>query len=260
MASELGDFLRARRTDAALDPRPKSDVGRRRISGLRREEVAAAAGISVDYYVRLEQGRELRPSDAVIHALARELHLSDDERRHVFQLRDATSAPPRDEHTGDVELSARMTALVDAVSLRPAYVLDRVSNMVAANVEGLALYRGFADKEPGERNTCRYLMTDARARETFVEWEDLARGAVAHLRAANATDLHDTELQALVVELSAASPLFSGWWAEHLVQRRRAAITHVRTDAGEVVAWRYEVLHLPDEGLRMTLWLPAAAR
>lgn len=118
MSSELGDFLRARRTDAALDPSPKADVGRRRISRLRREEVAAAAGISVDYYVRLEQGRELRPSDAVIHALARQLHLSDDERRHVFRLRDAMSAPPRDEHTGDLELAARMTALVDAVCLR----------------------------------------------------------------------------------------------------------------------------------------------
>ncbi|WP_051039625.1 MmyB family transcriptional regulator [Microbacterium sp. B24] len=129
--------------------------------------------------------------------------------------------------------------------------------MVAANAEGLALYRGFAERQPGERNTCRYLMTDARARETFVEWEDLARGAVAHLRAANADDLHDPALQALVAELSAASPLFSGWWAEHLVQQRRAAITHVRTAAGEVVAWRYEVLHLPDEELRMTLWLPA---
>jgi hypothetical protein len=99
-------------------------------------------------------------------------------------------------------------------------------------------------------------MTDPRAPQIFVEWEELARGAVAHLRAANAGDLHDPQLQALVADLSARSPLFATWWAEHLVQRRRASVKHIRTPAGDVVARRYEVLHIPDEELRMTIWLP----
>ncbi|MBO3665147.1 helix-turn-helix transcriptional regulator [Microbacterium stercoris] len=253
MANELGDFLRARRTDARLEPPTPGAAGRRRISGLRREEVATAAGISADYYTRLEQGRETHPSDAVIDALVRTLRLGPDAREHLRRLRDAPPAPaPRE---ADPDLAARMTALVDAVSPRPAYVLDRLSGVVAANAAGLALYEGFAELPPEQRNTCRYLLTDPRAPRVFVEWEDLARGAVAHLRAANAADLQDPSLRALVDELTSASPRFAEWWGEHIVARRRAAATHVRTPEGEVVARRFEVLHLPEDGLRMTLWL-----
>lgn len=255
MPSELGEFLRARRTDAALDPPTGPVTGRRRISGLRREEVAAAAGISVDYYVRLEQGRESHPSDAVVDALARVLRLTPDGREHLRRLRGGDGAPSRGERAHDPALVARMTALVEAVSPHPAYVLDRLSRMVAANAEGLALYEGFADLDPAERSTCRYLLTDPRAPRVFVEWEDLARGAVAHLRAANAGDLQDPQLRLLVAELSEKSPRFAEWWGGHIVERRRAAVTHVRTPGGEVVARRYEVLHLPEDELRMTIWL-----
>ncbi|MDQ1129687.1 helix-turn-helix transcriptional regulator [Microbacterium sp. SORGH_AS_0888] len=252
MAHELGDFLRARRTDAALSP--ESGVARRRIRGLRREEVATAAGISVDYYTRLEQGRETHPSDAVLDALARTLRLAPDAREHLFRLRGTAMSRPAP--SPDDTLVERMAALVDAVRPNPAYVLDRLSTMVAVNPEGLALYAGFAALPPGERNTCRYLLTDPRAREVFVEWEELARGAVAQLRAANADDLHDPSLEALVAELGARSPLFAEWWSDHLVERRRASATHIRTAADGTVARRYEVLRIPDEELRMTLWLP----
>lgn len=256
MPNELGDFLRARRADATLPPPVHGRAGRRRISGLRREEVASAAGISVDYFIRLEQGREKHPSDAVIDALARVLRLTGDAKEHLYRLRRMTPSAARDEHIDDDALAARMTALVEAVRPNPAYVLDRLSNMIAANAEGLALYTGFAELEPERRNTCRYLMTDSRAPQIFIEWEELARGAVAHLRAANADDLQNPELQALVADLSQQSPPFAEWWSEHIVQRRRASITHIRTDSGDVIARQYEVLHIPDEALRMTLWLP----
>lgn len=256
MPNELGEFLRARRANATLQPPVGGTAGRRRISGLRREEVAAAAGISVDYFIRLEQGREKHPSDAVIDALARVLRLTGDAKDHLYRLRGRNPSTTRDEYADDSALAARMTALVEAVSPNPAYVLDRLSNMVAANAEGLALYEGFAELAPEQRNTCRYLMTDPRAPQIFIEWEELARGAAAHLRAANADDLQDPELQALVTDLSGQSPLFTEWWSEHLVQRRRASIKHIRTTTGDVIARRYEVLHIPDEALRMTLWLP----
>lgn len=254
MSNELGEFLRARR--AAMDPGALGQAtgARRRVAGLRREEVAAAAGISVDYYTRLEQGRETHPSDSVLGALARVLGPGPDVTEHLGRLRDGggarsvASAP-------DPSLAERAAALVDAVRPNPAYALDRLSTMVAVNAEGLALYDGFADLPPERRNTCRYLLTDPRARETFVEWEQIARGAVAQLRAANAGDLAAPELVALVAELSAASGQFAEWWAQHLVARRRAAVTHVRAASG-VIARRYEVLHLPEDGLRMTLWLP----
>lgn len=258
MPNELGDFLRARRTDAALLPPVPGGAGRRRISGLRREEVASAAGISVDYFIRLEQGREKHPSDTVIDALARALCLTGDAKEHLYRLRGVAPSSDRGTHNDDGALSARMTALVEAVRPNAAYVLDRLSNMIAANAEGLALYEGFAELTPPQRNTCRYLMTDSRAPQNFIEWEELARGAVAHLRAANADDLQDPELQALVTDLSRQSSLFTDWWSEHIVQRRRASITHIRTSTGDVVARHYEVLHLPDEALRMTIWLPGA--
>ncbi len=99
-------------------------------------------------------------------------------------------------------------------------------------------------------------MTDPRAPRVFLDWETIARGAVAHLRAVNAGNLQDPELRALITELGDASPLFTQWWDAHIVQRRRASAHRIRTGTGEVVERRYEVLHLPGEQARMTLWLP----
>lgn len=252
MSNELGAFLRAKRTDAQLSPQQRS-LSARRVSGLRREEVAAAAGISVDYYTRLEQGRERNPSDAVLRAVARVLHVEGDGLDHLFRLR---SAPTPASSPGDPDARERSRALVAAVRPNPAYVLDRLSNVVAANPEGLALFDGLADEPAEARNTCRYLVAHPRAREIFVDWEDIARGAVAHLRAANAADLREPGLLALVAELTEASPSFADWWAGHVVERRRSSTKRIRTADGAVVERHYEVLHLPEDGLRMTLWLP----
>ena len=259
MPNALGDFLRARRADASLESPTVCGGIRRRVTGLRREEVSTAAGISVDYYTRLEQGRENHPSDAVLDALARVLLLAPDASEHLHRLRGANPAPAPNPHGDEGLLTERMATLVEAVRPNPAYVLDRLSNMLAANPEGLALYDGFADISPRQRNTCRYLMTNPRAREIFLEWEEIARGAVAHLRAANADNLHDPELQALVAELREESALFEEWWSEHIVERRRTSIKYIRATDGDTIARRYEVLHLPEDGLRMTLWLPGTS-
>lgn len=259
MSTELGAFLRARRTDAALRPERPS-MGARRVKGLRREEVAAAAGISMDYYTRLEQGREANPSDAVLSALARVLRLGDDATAHLHRLRDGVATGGPAEHANGVavqDVAGRMQALVEAVRPNPAYVLDRLSTIVAANPEGLALFDGIGDLPPGQRNTCRYLVTDPRARRIFLDWEDIARGAVGHLRAANAQDLADPQLQRFVAELAEASELFAQWWGGHVVHRRRSSTKRMLTPEGREVARRYEILHLPDERMRMTLWLPA---
>ncbi|GAB2982336.1 helix-turn-helix transcriptional regulator [Nocardioides montaniterrae] len=255
MSNELGAFLRARRVDARLEPPPHGTLVRRRVTGLRREEVATASGISVDYYTRLEQGREANPSDAVMDALARTLQLEPDAVDHLYALRSTHSSPARSQAQHDQDLVARMTTLVEAVRPNPAYVLDRFSNVVASNAEGLALFDGLAERPPHERNTCRYLLTHPRAREIFLDWEDLARGAVAHLRAANADNLDDEQLVALVDELHRQSADFGDWWNGHLVQRRRSATKRMNTADG-VITQRYEVLHLPEERLRMTFWLP----
>lgn len=256
IANELGDFLRARRQDRALAPGHDSR-GARRTPGLRREEVATRAGISVDYYIRLEQGRESHPSDAVLTALAHALALSPDAARHLVRLRDADAAHA--EPRADSGLLPRMSALVAAVRPQPAYVLDRFSTIVAANEEGMSLHAGLAELPPEQRNTCRYLLTDPRARETFLDWEELARGAVAHLRAANVDRLDDPRLGDLVRELGTRSPQFTAWWSGHIVERRRGATTRIRGLDGVVVERSYEILHLPDDAVRLTIWLPPAA-
>ena len=259
MANELGAFLKARRLDARLEPDAPSTVVRRRVTGLRREEVATASGISVDYYTRLEQGRETNPSAPVLDALARTLRLEPDAVDHLYALRSHHASPTRTGMHHDADLVGRMTALVAAVRPNPAYVLDRLSNVVASNDGGLALFDGLGDVPPEERNTCRYLLTHPRARKVFLDWEDIARGAVGHLRAANADNLHDEQLLTLVADLRAESPHFDDWWDGHLVQRRRSATKRIRIAEG-VVTQHYEILHLPEERLRMTLWLPGASR
>lgn len=254
MSTELGEFLRARRADPALRS-PSGVTGRRRTTGLRREEVAAQAGISVDYYIRLEQGRESNPSDSVLEALARSLALAPDAIDHLYALRQAATHGHRTT-AGDTSVRERMQALVEAVRPNPAYVLDRLSNVVASNDEGLALFDGLAAYPADERNTCRYLLTHPRAREIFLDWEDVARGAVAHLRAANAGNLEDRTLLDFVEELGSLSERFDEWWAGHIVERRRAATKRFTAETDTVRTRRYEVLHLPEDGLRMTLWLP----
>jgi transcriptional regulator with XRE-family HTH domain len=255
MVNELGAFLRARRTDAALEPAQPS-VGSRRVTGLRREEVAAAAGISVDYYIRLEQGRETNPSDSVLSAVARVLRLDTDATQHLRHLRDGFEpVHAAAEHHADA--FERMEALVQAVEPNPAYVLDRLSNIVAANEPGLALFDGMVDIAPQDRNTCRYLFTHPRAKEIFLDWEDLAKGAVGHLRSANADDLDEPGLRAIVAELSGRSGQFADWWSGHVVHRRRSASQRLQQADGSHSVRRYEVLHLPGDGMRMTIWLPA---
>ena len=255
MATELGTFLRARRLQVSPDNPAYQPSERRRIKGLRREEVAAAAGISVDYYTRLEQGREASPSDSVVKALARALELDTDAIDHMRELRTTSvEAAPATAQSATM-LAARMTALVAAVSPNPAYVLDRLSNVVAINPEGLALFDGLEDLPPQERNTCHYLFTHPRTREVFADWETIAWGSVAQLRAANASHLTDPHLVSMVDDLSAANEEFKRWWNEHEVAKRRSSATRLVALNGVVRRYQYEVLQLPDAGLRMSLYV-----
>lgn len=247
MRSELGQFLVTRRSR-----RPSPTVGRRRTPGLRREEVAAAAAVSVDYYTRLEQGRENNPSNAVLSALAGPLALDDDDLRYLRALRDRGTVPRPE---SSALFAPRMQELVAAVRPNPAYVLDRFSDVIAINPEGAELFSGLTDQAGSTANTCRYLLTDPRARSHFVDWEAVARRSVAALRAANADALDAPRLNSLVAELSEASDHFVRWWADQEVAPRRAAEKRFREPDGTVLVYPYEVLHLEDHRARMTIYL-----
>jgi transcriptional regulator with XRE-family HTH domain len=215
----LGEFLRNRRgrigpTELGLP----AGIGRRQTPGLRREELAALAGVSVDYYIRLEQGRDTHPGAAVLDALAAALRLDDDERAHLHSLAHnaASRAPARAPRA--VTARTGLLQLLETVRPTPAYVLDPTSNILAANPEGGQLMAGIDAWPPARRNVVRYVFTHPAAREVFVSWRGMAEDCVAHLRTVAASDPGSPELAALVTELSAASAEFAQLWQHYDVR------------------------------------------
>ncbi|WP_030663725.1 helix-turn-helix transcriptional regulator [Streptomyces cellulosae] len=220
---ELGRFLRARRTQT----RPESvgftpGPGVRRTPGLRREELASLAGVSIDYYIRLERGKETRPSPGVVDALARALRLDDDEHHHLRELtvraaRYAPEPPPPPSRT----VRPHLKLLLETMRPNPAYILSRSMDLLAWNPAGLALYAGLADWPAKQRNLARYLFLHPTARELFPDWEPLVRGCVARLRAQAGTSPDAPDLTSLVGELLLKSPDFARLWERYEVVGRK---------------------------------------
>lgn len=222
--TELGDFLRSRRgrvapQEAGLPP----STGRRRTAGLRREEVAILAGVSIEYYRRLEQGKQQRPSPAVLEAIGQVLKLTDDERRHLAELsRSRTSAPVTGARTGRGSRTVReeVRRMLEIAHPYPACVLSRSSDLLAANRGAMRLFRGIEDWPEGKRNTARYAFVHPVARELYADWEDVARGVVAHLRAAVVVHPGAPDIREVVDELSARSTEFASLWQRYDVRAR----------------------------------------
>ncbi|MET8248710.1 helix-turn-helix transcriptional regulator [Streptomyces sp. NPDC005202] len=220
---ELGRFLRARRTQtspqsAGLAPGP----GVRRTPGLRREELATLAGVSIDYYTRLERGKETRPSPAVVDALARALQLDDAEHQHLRDLavraaRFAPQAVPAPSRT----VRPHLKLLLETMRPNPAYIVSRSMDLLAHNPGGLALYAGIADWPVKQRNLARYLFLHPYARTLFPDWDNQIRGCVARLRALAGTDPDAPDLTQLVGELLLKSPDFAGLWERYEVTGRK---------------------------------------
>jgi transcriptional regulator with XRE-family HTH domain len=253
--NELGDFLRARRArlrpgDVGLPPGP----GTRRTSGLRREEIAALAGLSIDYYIRLEQGKESNPSGPILDGLARALRLNEEEHAHLYALANhaagrtarASSRPGRVVRPG-------VRQLLETVRPCPAYVLTRTSDLLAANAEALALFAGLADWPPERRNTIRYTFFHPAARELFADWNHSAETTAAHLRSLAADTPGDPDVSALIAELLGGSPEFAERWQRHDVRHRRGEAKPFRHPRVGEFTLTYEVLYLAD-GQRMTVY------
>jgi transcriptional regulator with XRE-family HTH domain len=217
---ELADFLR--RSRARLAP---ADVGlaegtRRRTPGLRREEVAQLAGMSVDYYARLEQSRGPRPSRQMLTALARALRLTADERDHLFHLSD--EEPPR-ETSGGGHIRPGLLLILDRLHDTPAQVLNDIGDILARNAMAAALFGDVSARPTAERNVVRRMFTDPATGSLFPaeDRERLARNHVANLRAVLAARPDDPRPAALVAELRGTSELFARLWDEHEVAVRR---------------------------------------
>ncbi|HTJ70609.1 MAG TPA: helix-turn-helix domain-containing protein [Actinospica sp.] len=216
---EVGAFLKARR--AQLTP---GDVGlpepagaRRKVAGLRREEVAQLAAISVDYYTRLEQNR-VQPSAGVLEVLARALRLDEDQQTYLYGLAGKSAARPRSRRRREERPRPAVLRLLDQLTATPAIVLGRRMDILAWNAGAAALYTDFAAVPPRERNYIRLLFTHPAMRALHRDWEHDARSAVAALRMQAGPDAaDDPELAALVGQLSLQDPDFRTWWASHQV-------------------------------------------
>ncbi|CAK7284497.1 helix-turn-helix transcriptional regulator [Streptomyces sp. RM1] len=225
--TELRDFLRSRRAkitpDAAGLPSPP---GLRRVPGLRREEVAQLAGVSVDYYVRLERGRHVNVSATVLESIARALRLNDLERAHLFRVAKPTRIHPRALPPQRVRPGLRL--LLDSITDVPALVLGRRMDILAGNHLARALYTDFEALPPRSRNMARLAFLDEGFRSLYVDWENAARGIVASLRLYAGRHPHDPALAELVAELSSHDEDFRRWWAEHDVFQRTHGTKHLR--------------------------------
>jgi transcriptional regulator with XRE-family HTH domain len=218
--NEIREFLTSRR--AKITPEQAglpwySD--KRRVPGLRREEVALLAGVSVDYYTRLERGNAAGVSESVLEALARALQLDEAERAHLFDLaRAAGSTPRRRRRPAAQRVRPSVQRMLDAMTGAPAFVRNGRMDILGANRLGRAFYSQHFDSPHGPPNSARFIFLDPRALDFYVDWEQVATDAVAILHSEAGRDPYDRDLSDLVGELSTRSDMFRTRWAAHNVR------------------------------------------
>ncbi|WP_432752824.1 helix-turn-helix domain-containing protein [Streptomyces sp. JL2001] len=219
LSAELSEFLRSRR--ARLKP---EDVGlpsfgrHRRVPGLRREELAQLAGVSVAYYTRLEQGNGRNVSLEVLDSIARALRLSETERAHLTHLaKPTTKKKQRASITRPQQVRPGLQHLIDAMDTVPAFVLGRRGDILAWNRMARALLGDLAAMDPQERNMARMVFLDPNTRDLYLDWECKATEVVSVLRLYAGCYPDDQQLLALVGELSVRSEEFRSLWAAHTV-------------------------------------------
>ncbi|MGW6296313.1 helix-turn-helix transcriptional regulator [Streptomyces sp. NPDC055058] len=249
---ELAAFLRTRRE--RLDPKVLGLPSRgqaRRTPGLRREEVAELAGVSIDYIVRLEQARGLRPSAAVVEALARALRLTPDERAYLFDL---AQQRPRNADKPATTAAPPLARLVADLSPLPAMVMNHRFDILAWNSEMSKLLLDFDTLPPTQRNAIWLCLVHPEIREFYVDRERVLREGVAHLRSAWAAHPQDEELTALIAELITRDEKFARLWAERDVKVNGRGLKVMRHPDAGVVAVHFEVfMPLQDTDQRLMI-------
>jgi transcriptional regulator with XRE-family HTH domain len=257
--SDLADFLRARRE--ALQPADVGlpDSGRRRTPGLRREEVATLAGVSIDYLIRLEQGRDLHPSAGVLAALARALRLSEDERTHLAKL--ALSGQNKELCPAAIplqrEVAPSVRKILESLGTTAAFVVDPTNDVLAWNEAWQKVVTPIGLLDGREPNFARYVFANPKARAVLPDWSVAADEQVSRLRAAELRWGGDEHFIALLDELRQDSEFATRWLAHAVSEPHRGVMRLRHPDAGDM-RLAYDVLALPDDGeQRLVTWLPA---
>jgi transcriptional regulator with XRE-family HTH domain len=255
----VAEFLRARREQLQPGDVGLRDSGRRRTPGLRREEVATLAGVSVDYLIRLEQGRDTRPSMSVIAALADALRLDNDQRRQFGRL--AVGAQSHEMCPAAQPLvrtvAPTVTALLERLGTTPAFVVGPISDVLAWNDTWGSLVRPLGMLDGAIPNLARHVFLHPDARTVYPDWVAAADEQVSRLRAVTACRSDDEDVAALMGELHTA-PDFEERWSRFATAEKRRGTTCVVHPAIGRLRFNYEVLLLPDDvdEQRLITWLP----
>ncbi|OPX08645.1 helix-turn-helix domain-containing protein [Mycobacterium sp. AT1] len=262
LRTEIREFLRSRR--ARISPEMvglPAYGGHRRVEGLRREEVALLAGVSVEYYVRIERGSLAGTSDGVLEALAAALRLDDAERDHLFHLARQSGAPDGRRHrTPPATVRPALREVLDAMSVAPAWIRNGRLDVLAMNHLGRALYSPALADTRRPANMARFVyLNPSEAEAFFVDYHQVAANAAAMLRMEVGRSLHDEELTALVGELSTCSELFRQHWASRDVRLKGYGSKRVNHPVVGLLELNFESMDLPTEpGLQMNVYTAAA--
>ncbi|MEU1463994.1 helix-turn-helix transcriptional regulator [Streptomyces sp. NPDC005727] len=246
--AELSEFLRSRR--ARLKP---EDVGlpefgrRRRVPGLRREELAQLAGVSAAYYTRLEQGNGRNVSAEVLDSIARALRLTDAEHAHLTHLAKPT-AHKKKPAARQQQVRAALRQLLDSMEGVPAYVVGRRTEVLAWNRMAAAVFGDWSELAPAERNWARMVFLRPDYRDLFIDWEQKAIDIVCALRMDAGCYPDDPRLSALVGELSVKSAEFRRLWATHDVKEKGYGVKRLRHPLVGDLSLSFETFRLADDG------------
>ncbi|MEA5456378.1 helix-turn-helix transcriptional regulator [Sinomonas sp. JGH33] len=253
-SAEFGRFLKAMRSRLSPEQVGISAVDRgRRVPGLRREEIARLAGVSTDYYTRLEQGRNIHPSRSVLDSVGRALHLDESEHAHMIDLLENCAKSQRRPAPAQ-HVRPALAQLLDAVGNVPALLLGRRTDVLAGNRLAYLLLADFAAMPPEERNLTRWIILDPLARELFSDWQVVAAEAAGALRVDVGRHPNDPRANQLVGELAVHSEHFRQWWAGHRVVTEYAGILRMHHPVVGDLELDFEDLalrHDPDQTLRV---------
>ncbi|HYY22724.1 MAG TPA: helix-turn-helix transcriptional regulator [Thermoleophilaceae bacterium] len=257
--SEIREFLTSRRAKITPEQAGLTSYGPRRVPGLRREEVAVLAGVSVPYYTRIERGDMNGVSDSVLEALARALQLDEAERAHLFDLARALrpTSPPRRRRAPRQRVRPSIQHVLDGLTGAAAFVHNARLDNLAANQLGYALYSDMFSGAggPGPVNSARYVFLDPGARDFYADWERAASDVVAILRTAAGHDPYDRDLSDLVGELSTQSAEFRTRWAAHNVRFHDTGTKDFRHPLVGEITLTYNRMELAaDPGLAITIY------
>jgi transcriptional regulator with XRE-family HTH domain len=257
-ANDIAEFLTSRRARVTPEQVGLPTYGPRRVPGLRREEVASLAGVSVEYYKRLERGNVAGVSDSVLQALAGALQLDEAERAHLFDLAriagPAGMVLPKRRRAATKQVRPAVMRIVESMTA-PAIVRNGNLDYVAANPLGHALYAPLFESREQPANSARFTFLDPAAQDFYVDWERTAKDLVAHLRSLAGSHPYDRNLSDLVGELTTRSPEFGTWWAAHNVRYHQTGTKRLHHPVVGELELSYEVLDLAaDDGVTISAY------